>query len=286
MKDRSSDRVSVIVPFLNGSDWLIEALKSVLHQTYTHWEIIVIDDGSEEKHTRIAKAFCNLHQDKILYTEHKGHVNKGVTISRNEAAKIATGKYLAFLDADDVWLPQKLADQLLCFASHPEAQMVCEPTVMWYSWNDKNASDYVQAIGAPSGMCYPKGALTKLLYPLLPLSPPAPSGIMITKEAFERVKGFEPAFSGIYELYEDQAFLSKVYLQEVVFISEAANTFYRKRNNSMSSAAMNEERYCKVRAFYLNWLQAYLIKHKIKDNEIDELIEKAKQEITVMHQLT
>lgn len=279
MNIESLDLVSVIVPFLNGSDWLVEALTSVLQQTYQHWELIVIDDGSSEYHSAIAKDFCSRYPAKILYTEHERHANKGVTISRNEAAKLARGKYLAFLDSDDLWLPQKLDSQLTQFAIHPDAQAVCNAIVMWYSWQNENTRDHLQPVGAPSQICYAPGTLTKRLYPFCEAAPPAPSGLMITKSAFDRIGGFEPAFSGIYELYEDQAFLSKLYLNEPVFISERADVLYRKRKDSMSSAAGNTERYHTVRAFYLDWLESYLCRQNITDREIHGLIEKARSEL-------
>lgn len=279
MNAHPNDLVSVVVPFLNASHWLIESLESVLHQTCNNWELIVFDDGSEEKHSIAARNFCRQHQHKIIYAEHDGHVNKGVTISRNEAVKLARGNYIAFLDADDVWLPQKLANQLNHFANHPEAQAVCTPSIHWNSWQDKTAEDFAEPIGAPAGRCYAPRTLTKILYPFCPASPPAPSGIIIKKEAFERIGGFEPAFSGIFELYEDQAFLSKLYLNEIVFISGFTDLMYRKRNDSMSSAANNKERYNTVRSFYFNWLENYLCENNIRDKEIDQLIHKARKEL-------
>lgn len=286
MDIESSDLVSVIVPFLNGSQWLTEALQSVINQTYTNWEMIVIDDGSEEAHSLVARNFCRQHRSKIFYTEHQGHINKGVSVSRNEASRLAHGKYLAFLDADDVWMPNKLASQLALFRLHPKAGAVFGAFVLWHSWRDENAADCVLPIGAPAGVCYAPGTLTKILYPFFTAASPAPSGIMIKKEIFDRIKGFEPLFSGIYELYEDQAFLSKLYLHETVFVSKTADIMYRKRENSMSSAANDIERYHTVRAFYFDWLERYLYKHNIEDKEITCLIEKARQELVLTPQLT
>ena len=276
---KPSDLVSVIVPFLNGSEWLTEALESVINQTYTNWEVIVFDDGSDETHSLVARNFCHEHPNKMFYTEHAGHVNKGVSVSRNEAAKLAHGKYLAFLDADDVWMPAKLANQLALFCSHPAIGAVFGAFIRWYSWQDENAADEFQPIGAPAEICYAPGTLLKLLYPFFDAASPAPSGIMIKKETFDNIHGFEPFFSGIYELYEDQAFLSKLYLHETVFVYKTADIMYRKRQNSMSSAANNMERYHKVRAFYLDWLEGYLGKQNIEDDEIFCLIEKARLEL-------
>lgn len=273
----SQGLVSVIIPFLNGSEWLIEALESVINQTYTNWEIILIDDGSTKYHSEVAKNFCNQHPEKIFYYEHEGHVNKGVSISRNEAVKFANGKYLAFLDADDVWMPAKLANHLLHFINYKEIQVVCDSYIIWNSWQDKNAKDFIQQIGVQLNHMYHPGILNALLYPLQQTTCPAPSGVMITKEAFERVKGFEPAFSGIYELYEDQAFFSKIYLKEVVYISGMASVLYRKRSDSMSSAANNLERYNLVRVFYFDWLENYMQENKLYSKEITDLVKHSRK---------
>ncbi|HKG69827.1 MAG TPA: glycosyltransferase, partial [Segetibacter sp.] len=72
--------VSVIIPFLNGGHWLAEAIESVISQSYPHWEAIIIDDGSEEEATNIAKGYSHRYPGKIIYTDHSGHINKGVTI--------------------------------------------------------------------------------------------------------------------------------------------------------------------------------------------------------------
>ena len=264
--------VSVIVPFFNDSKWLIEALQSVVAQTYTAWEAIVIDDGSEPEHSNIAKAFCSKYPAKIKYTNHDNHINRGVTISRNVGVARSSGNYIAFLDADDKWFCDKLKNQIDLFKKNPQAQMICEASKFWYTWNNATAEDVVIPVGVLQDILYPPGALTKNLYPLGEGAPPCPSGIMIRKAAFERSGGFEPAFTGVYTLYEDQAFLAKIYLNETVFISGTANNLYRKRANSMSSAVNDVIIYEKVRSFFLNWLEMYLTVKNIKDEEINALI--------------
>jgi hypothetical protein len=95
---------------------------------------------------------------------------------------------------------------------------------------------------------------------------------MVTKAALLRAGGFEEAFSGIYQLYEDQAFLSKVYAREVVYISGEANNKYRKRADSMSSAAGNKSLYRDVRLFYLEWLEKYFLQSSSVPPVVKELI--------------
>ena len=268
--------ISVVISFFNPGDWLTEAIESVLHQTYKYWELILVDDGSVKKDSDAAIAYAKKFPGRIFYVEHDGHINKGVTVSRNTGITKSNGELIAFLDADDCWLPDKLINQLTIFEKFPQVQMICEASLFWFSWNDANAKDYIQLIGAPKGI-YAPPQLMKILYPLGEGQPPCPTGIIITKEALERAGGFEEGFSGEYQLYEDQAFLSKVYASEIVFISDEANNKYRKRENSMCSAASDEILYKKVRLFYLDWLEEYFLTSSSVHPEIKELINNFKQ---------
>ncbi len=264
--------VSIITCFLNPGTWLIEAIESVIHQTYTNWEFILVDDGSVKDDADIAKSYAEKFCSKIFYVEHHGHVNKGLTISRNAGIKKSKGELIAFLDADDCWLPDKLFNQVNLFKAFPKAQMICEASRFWYSWNNRNNQDFIMLIGAPQGI-YEPAELMKRLYPLGEGQPPCPSGIIIKKEAIERSGGFEEKFSGVYQLYEDQAFLTKIYSKEIIYISEQANNLYRKREDSMTSAANDETMYKKVRLFYLAWLQEYFLKVSLGNPEIKKLID-------------
>jgi glycosyltransferase involved in cell wall biosynthesis len=250
--------ISIIIPFLNPGHWLAESIESVIHQTYANWELILVDDGSVKKDTDLAKTYAVNSSGRIKYIEHEGHRNKGVTVSRNAGIATSIGEIIAFLDADDCWLPEKLTKQLLIFKQFPQVQMICEASRFWYSWKLSDENDYVQEIGAEPGVYHPTHLMERL-YPLGVGQPPCPSGIMITKDAFQRVGGFETSFSGIYQLYEDQAFLSKVYAREIVYISGEANNKYRKRADSVSSAASDDNLYKQVRLFYLEWLEAYFL---------------------------
>lgn len=263
--------VSVIIPFLNPGHWLAEAVESVIGQTYTNWEIVLIDDGSVKADTEAAITYSKKFPDKIRYVEHEGHVNKGQAISRNAGIARAGGELVGFLDADDRWQRGKLKRQLDIFQEFPQVQMISEASWFWYDWNDAGAENVIQQVGAAPGIYRPP-QLMELLYPLGEGQPPCPSGIIIRREALQRCGGFEEGFSGVYQLYEDQAFLSKVYAREVVYISGEANNLYRKRNDSMSSAANDEEVYKKVRLFYLEWLEEYFLRSASPDARIEKLI--------------
>lgn len=98
-------KVSAIIPFFNRVDWLCEAVQSVIDQTYNNIEIIVVNDGSEED----VSGFLEKYGVKIIYKYKK---NGGAATARNLGMKIASGEYLAFLDSDDIWLPNKTKMQI------------------------------------------------------------------------------------------------------------------------------------------------------------------------------
>ena len=124
--------VSVITTFLNTEKYLEEAIESVLNQTYTNFELILIDDGSNDNSIRIGREYTNKYPDKVHYLEHEGHQNKGISASRNLGVCNARGKYIATLDADDVWVKHKLEQQVEILEAYPEAGMVCGDTKYWY----------------------------------------------------------------------------------------------------------------------------------------------------------
>lgn len=97
--------ISIVIPFYSNIAWLIEAVQSVLAQTYKNYEIIIINDGSSED----TSMFLEKYNDRIIYVQKE---NAGPASARNLGIKIATGEYVAFLDSDDIWLPNKLQIQI------------------------------------------------------------------------------------------------------------------------------------------------------------------------------
>lgn len=109
-------RISVIVPVYNGERFLAEAIESILAQTYKNYEIIVVDDGSTDRTREIASAY-----PQVIYLH---QVNSGTAAARNRGILSARGELLAFLDADDVWVPGKLEWQMAAFEADPCVEIV------------------------------------------------------------------------------------------------------------------------------------------------------------------
>lgn len=108
-----ADKISVIIPVYNGSNYLREAIESVLSQSYTNLEIIVVDDGSTDDTWQIIASY----EPKVKGISKK---NGGVASAFNGGIQQSTGKYIAFLSHDDIFYPSKLEKQILYLQQHPE----------------------------------------------------------------------------------------------------------------------------------------------------------------------
>ena len=279
MHSQDQPLVSIVICFLNEENFLGEAVNSVLEQDYENWELILIDDGSTDNSTSIALDFEKKFRGKIHYRDHHNHENKGLSASRNEGIRQSKGNLIAFLDADDIWLSIKLTEQVALFKENPSIGLLAEASSYWYNWDNDGMDKEVVHVGAISDKIYDPPYLMYQLYPLGKGAAPCPSSIMAKKKAIENVGYFEESFKREYALYEDQAFLSKIYLNERVYISSACNNMYRQRQESIVKTVHAAGLYNKVRKYYLEWFQAYLNNNNIQDQRLNFLMKKAFQQL-------
>ncbi|MGM3306829.1 glycosyltransferase [Anabaena sp. WFMT] len=115
--------ISVVIPVYNGEKTIQETIQSILKQTFTDFEIIVINDGSQDTTVDI------VNQIKDIRIKIFSYPNAGLASSRNRGLKIANRKYISFMDADDIWTPDKLEAQLNALINNPTAAVA-------YSWTD------------------------------------------------------------------------------------------------------------------------------------------------------
>ena len=102
-----TDLVSIIMPSYNTAKYIKASIDSVLAQTYPYWELIIVDDCSTDETDEVVAAYTD---ERIRYI--KNEKNSGAAVSRNRALREAKGRWIAFLDSDDVWLPEKLEKQI------------------------------------------------------------------------------------------------------------------------------------------------------------------------------
>lgn len=101
--------VSIIMPSYNSAATIVSSIKSVQQQDYPHWELLITDDGSTDETVELVRQLAS--EDPRINIE-VNPVNSGAGVSRNQSINRSTGKYIAFLDADDLWLPHKLSTQM------------------------------------------------------------------------------------------------------------------------------------------------------------------------------
>lgn len=264
-------KISIITCFLNTELYIRETIESVLKQDYNNWELILIDDGSVDRGTGIAKEFAAKYPDKIIYLEHENHINKGSGASRNLGIKKASGTLIAFLDADDVWLPDMLSNLLDLMQQHPAA-MICEASEYWYDWNDANRKNEIITIGADQDRLYLPTELMLTLYPLNKGAAPCICGMLVQKEKINKHGAFDESFRG---MYDDQSFLVKFYLHEAVYISSSCKNRYRQRPGSLVHSSHEKGVYLRDRKYFLTWLKNYLKNNNIHYPEVNFLLQKA-----------
>jgi glycosyltransferase involved in cell wall biosynthesis len=255
-KRADGPRVSVITIFLDGEAFLPEAIESVIAQSFKDWELLLVDDGSGPAATAIAKAYAAKYPRQIRYFEHPGHTNRGMSATRNLGIKHARGEFIAFIDADDFWLPSKLADQVALLDAHPDVGMVCGSAIYWNSWS--NGQDYIVPTGHRQDVIIHPPDATLAWYPLGTAGAPCPSDIVLRAELVKRLGGFEEHFTGNYQLYEDQGFLAKVYLSTPVWSCSSPLLKYRNHPDSCVATVTKAGKYDQVRLYFLEWFETYL----------------------------
>jgi len=258
--------VSTIMIFFNEEKFIQEAIDSVFAQTYENWELLLVDDGSTDKSTEIARRCATQYPDKVRYLEHYGHENRGMSATRNLGLQNVQGEYIALLDADDIWLPQKLEKQVNILNTQPEVAMVFSPSKLWYSWTgnvEDSQRDFIEEASIETNTVIRPPKL--LIWSTLKTKVFSAStcSMLLRSEVFERLGGFENKFRG---LYEDQAFLTKVYLHKPVMVISDCLDWYRQHPNSC--VAINYKKIKAERLVFLEWVEDYLSKQGVKDTDV------------------
>jgi glycosyltransferase involved in cell wall biosynthesis len=200
-KTAKKPQVSVIIPTYNRGRIIKEAVDSVLAQDYKDFELIVVDDGSTDNTSDVLAPYGD--DIRVLFQE-----NKGVSAARNRGIAEASGRFIAFLDSDDLWLPQKLSAQVEFFNQRPDA-LICQTEEVWIRNGIRiNPKKRHQK---PSGMIFK---------PSLELCLVSPSAVMIQRNLLDRVGGFDETLAACedYDLWLRISCRLPVYLIDIPLI--------------------------------------------------------------------
>jgi len=177
MPGHAKPLVSVVIPAWNAESVLAEALASMRDQTWPHWEAVIVDDGSTDLTAQVAVGFVEADSRFRLIRQ----THAGVSAARNAALRDARGQLIAFLDADDVWLPAKLARQIEALSADPKANFCFTNYWFWDGQRDLSRR-YAKRTD------FPEGDATSLLCSFDPFGT---STVMVKREALEKTGGFD-----------------------------------------------------------------------------------------------
>jgi glycosyltransferase involved in cell wall biosynthesis len=206
--------ISVIVPAYNAEKTVLETITSVLNQTFSDFELIVINDGSTDQTLELLSTVKD-HRLKIF-----SYPNGGVPVARNRGLSHATGDFIAFLDADDLWTPDKLELQLATLQQHPDAGVVYS----WAYYMDEEGESF----HADNPIFFAGNVCAELLVRDFIVSG---SNCLIRRQAIESVGEFDPSIPGA----DDWDYWIRLALHWPFVVVPKLQIFYRQSLGSVSS---------------------------------------------------
>jgi len=257
--------VSVIVPFLDVAPYLAQAIESVRAQSYANWELLLCDDGATDGSSDIARAYARADPARIRHLVHDGPAHQGASAARNLGLRHARGELIALLDGDDVWLPNKLAEQVAILQAHPEADALYGLTELWHSWTGAPADagrDEVPPSGVADGtLLGPRALLRGMLRRELLV--PCTCSIVIRTDAVQRAGGFANEFPG---MHDDVAFYSRLSLVGSFLFVERQWDRYRQHAASTYATARRAKDRHRSRLRYLEWVKVVIASSAARDD--------------------
>lgn len=248
------------------------AIDSVVAQSFTDWELLLVDDGSSDGSSVLARRLAQESAGKIRYLTHPAGENRGISASLNLGTRESAGDLVALLDSDDFWFPPKLEEQVRILDSHPRAAMVYGRSQFWYSWTGKPVDqprDRVERLGVPAdSLVEPPGLLVSLLKREVPV--PCPCSVLVRKEALQQVGGFEE--TAVSNSHSDQSFYVKLFLTAPVFASGRCWARYRQHPDSSVATMKKLGTRDSEQRRLLEWLERYVESSGIRNAEVQDAL--------------
>ena len=252
--DRPSPLISVIIPFLNMRRFLADAVESVNTQTVADWELLLVDDGSDDGSAEAAQEYARrdpLRARALLPASSDGH---GASAARNRGLREARGEYIAFLDADDIWFPDKLERQKRILEETPEAAMTFA-RVRYFFDDPKEGAGWDQPFAPLEDRVYDPPELTAAFLRDANIYP-CPTATLIRRSALVSVGGFEERFR---KVRTDMAVWAKLSLNFPVRADSAFVARYRQHGQSSVAQLLGDPAaHQKNELEFWTWLLEYL----------------------------
>ena len=245
MGNKKNVLFSIITPVYNGENYINQAIKSVIGQTFSRWELLIIDDASEDKSLSIIKEW-EARDERIKVLQHADRINKGVSVSRNFGIRFVSGEWIAFLDADDYWYPHKLESEYQILRSEKNLALLYSQAKILDTSNPYT-SNKIYGVGNHGLLKDPFPKLIKGFQGHI-------SSIVVNKNII--VKN-NLKFKDNMQFAEDTLFFHKVLSYGDLFFIPEILSVYRFHNKSSCSNITSEEKILGRFSVYENLLSDY-----------------------------
>ncbi|WP_395671538.1 glycosyltransferase [Phenylobacterium sp.] len=247
-------RVSIITPVKNAEAFLAQAVASVQRQDFTDWELLVVDDGSNDGSSAIAHRSAA--RDPRIRALAAAPGRAGAAASRNRGIEAANGEFVAFLDADDLYEPGKLSFDVATLTREPAAAMTFGPTHWWCE--RAPAQSWTESMRPFAGKLHAPPELLRKIILDQRGQVPCTCAVLVRRAALDEVGGFSEGF----HLYEDQTLWVKLMLRYPVHVHDRVLCRYRQHPQSVSAQAEAAGAYDRMaphaaRTAFLEWIERY-----------------------------
>jgi len=223
---------TIVMPVFNCEAYLNDAIQSVIDQAFEDWELIIIDDGSQDNSYSVAHNHM-INDNRIRILQHEDGLNKGVSTSRNLGVENSRGDWISLLDADDLWKPEKLEKEFEVINSHPEVVLIYSLANRLYTGltpgNHNNGSLYGSGIS---------GEVIDPFKKLISGFTASTSSVTFRRETFIKCNGFNEKFS----FSEDTLLFHKLMEHGNVFFLDTVLGVHRSHNSSTVSTTSFERK--------------------------------------------
>jgi glycosyltransferase involved in cell wall biosynthesis len=248
----SQPEVSVLMPMYNASQYVGEAIESLRSQSFGGWELIIVDDGSTDTSFEIAGRYARREPDRIRLFQHPDRANHGLSRSINMGLSKASGNIVAFLDADDAWMPERLAHDVSIYKKNPSIAAVISNSLYW--WTDEIRPARVNRFQTPLNCIWPPRTFFESAWLRRQSSVPCPVGFTVRTNVLRSIGGYDED----YFLAGDMRMIAEISFHYPVYVADACNTEYRRTSGSLWSQGMSNGRDAADRRRFLSWMRALI----------------------------
>jgi glycosyltransferase involved in cell wall biosynthesis len=246
--------VSVIIPVLNMRRYLPDALDSVYAQTSDDWAILLVDDGSDDGSLDLEREYVRRDPARVQILASGPSDSHGASAARNRGLRVARCEFIAFLDADDIWLPDKLERQRKLLIDNPETSMTFA-RVHYFFENPAEGAGWDQAFVPLEARTYHPPELTMEFLRNADIYP-CPTATLIRRSALMEVGGFEERFR---KVRTDLAVWVKLSLHFPVRADSAFVARYRQHGQSSVARMFSDpDAYRRNETDFWGWMLEYL----------------------------